>query len=102
MKLPPVDSIPETVASPTTPRFPEIVAEVIDKSLLRFKVTLLPNDTSPPPERLVPAVTVTLELDKAELGMLVKVLSLPDMLLLVSVCVALVRTTVPVACGNVI
>ena len=65
------------------------------------KVTELPKVTSPPPERLVPAVTVTLELDRAELGILVKVLDEPDKDLLVNVWVLSVPTKVVVASGRV-
>ncbi len=51
----------------------------------RLKVIDPPSDTSPPPDKLVPAVTVTLELVKPELGILVKVLLEPDNDLLVKV-----------------
>ena len=51
----------------------------------RLKVTDPPRDTSPPPERLVPAVTVTLELVRPELGILVKVFDEPDKDLFVNV-----------------
>ena len=61
-----------------------------------------PNSTSPPPVRLVPAVTVTLWFAKAELGILVKVLSDPEIVLLVTVWVVLVPTKVVVASGKVI
>ncbi len=95
IKFPPVESMPETVANPTTPKFPDKVAEVKEISSLSFSVRLDPKDTSPPPERLVPELIVTLELDRAELGMLEKVLLLPERVLLVSVWVLLVKTKVP-------
>ena len=68
----------------------------------RLKVTELPRSTEPPPDMLVPAVTVREGLDRPELGILLKVLSLPEMVLLVSVWLVLVPTTVVVASGNVI
>ena len=51
----------------------------------KFKVTEPPKLTSPPPDKLVPALTVTLELDKAEFGILEKVLDEPEIVLLVRV-----------------
>ena len=67
----------------------------------RLKVTELPRSTEPPPDMLVPAVTVREGLDRPELGILLKVLSLPEMVLLVSVWLVLVPTTVVVASGSV-
>lgn len=71
---------PVKVVSPVTVKVP-------DKEMESFKdrVADEPKEISPPPDKLVPAVTVTLLLDRAELGRLVKVLLEPDMLLLVKV-----------------
>ena len=96
-RLPPVERVPETVAKPTTPRLPEMVAEEILILSLRDSVRLDPRDTSPPPERLVPELIVTLELDRALLGMLDRVLELASIVLLVSVWVLVVKTSVPAA-----
>ena len=76
---------------------PEIVADVILILSLREIVADDPREISPPPVRLVPGEIVILELDKALLGILVKVLLLPERLLLVRVWVLLVKTNVPAA-----
>ncbi len=78
-----------------TEALPEVKRETMDKLSLRFKVTELPKLTSPPPDRLVPAVIVTLELVRALLGMSVKVLDPPDMVLLVMVWVLSCKTNLP-------
>ena len=93
--LPPTERVPETVASPTTPKLPEMVAEA--REMLSFKETVAedPREISPPPVKLVPAVTVTLELDKAELGILVKVLEEPERVLFVRVWVLSSKTILP-------
>lgn len=75
---------------------PEITGE-----LAKDKVIELPKVTSPPPLKLVPAVTVTLELVRAELGILVRVFEPPEMDLLVRVSVVSFPTRVVVASGRV-
>lgn len=89
--------VEERVVAPATVKVPEMEGESF-----KDRVTDDPKDTSPPPERLVPAVTVTLELDKAELGRLVKVLDDPERDLLVKVWVLSVPTRVVVTSGKVI
>ncbi len=89
--------VEERVVAPVTVRVPEIEGEDF-----RLKVTDEPSDTSPPSARLVPAVTVTLELLKAELGILVKVLADPERDLLVKVSVVVLPTRVSVISGRVI
>ena len=74
----------------------------MDGESFKAKVIDDPKLTSPPPDRLVPAVTVTLELVKAELGMLVKVLEEPEIDLLVRVSVVSFPTKVVVISGKVI
>ena len=51
----------------------------------KLKVVEPPKLTSPPPERFVPAETVILALVRAELGIFFKVLSEPEIVLLVKV-----------------
>lgn len=60
-----------------------------------------PKLTSPPPLKFVPALMVTLELERPELGILVKVFDEPDKLLLVRVWVVSVPSRVVVASGRV-
>jgi len=67
------------VVAPETAKVP---AKVIES--FKDKVPDPPKTISPPPVKLVPAVTVTLELVKAELGILVKVFDEPDIDLLVN------------------
>ena len=52
---------------------------------VELKVIDPPRDTAPPPDKPEPALIVMEELLKAELGMLVMVLSEPEMVLLVKV-----------------
>lgn len=61
-----------------------------------------PNETDPPPDNPLPVLIVMEALDRAELGILLKVLEDPEIVLLVKVCVALSSNTVPVASGRVI
>lgn len=89
--------VEDKVVAPDTVNVP-------DKEMESFKDRVIdePKVTSPPPERLVPEDTVTLEFVRAELGMLVKVFEEPDRLLLVKVWVVSVPTKVVVASGRVI
>lgn len=82
------------------PSASDITPEIVGES---FKAMVMdePKFTSPPPVRLVPAVTATLELTRAELGILVKVLDEPDRDFLVRVWVVSVPTKVVVAEGRV-
>lgn len=90
-------SAEERVEAPDTANVPPKVME-------SFKpiVAEEPNVISPPPVRLVPAETVILLLVKAELGILVRVLSDPEMDLFFKVSVVSVPTRVVVASGSVI
>lgn len=70
-------------ANLTTP--PAVNVPLKEMESFKEMVAEEPKVISPPPVRLVPAVTVILLLLRAELGMLVKVLLEPDMDLLVKV-----------------
>ena len=89
--------VEESVVAPETVKVPVMAGESFKAMVME-----LPSLTSPPPVRLVPAVTVILASVKAEAGMLVKVLSAPDIVLLVKVCVVSIPTRVVVASGRVI
>ena len=87
---------PVKVEAPVTVNVPDIEGE-------SFKAREIdsPNFTSPPPVKLVPAETVTLAADKAELGILEKVLSEPEIDLFFKVSVVVLPTKVSVASGKV-
>lgn len=72
----------------------------IEGASFKDRVIDEPKLTSPPPDKLVPAETVTLELVKAELGILVKVLDEPDKDLLVKVSVVSLPIRVVVVAGR--
>ena len=100
--------VEDKVVAPVTARVEDKVVapealSVPESSIESFKETVMddPKDTSPPPVRLVPAETVTFELVRAELGMLVKVLVEPEIDLLVNVSVVALPTKVSVALGKV-
>ena len=94
--VPVTASVEDRVVAPDTVNVP-------DKDMESFKDNVIdePSVTSPPPERLVPVETVTFGLDKAELGMDLKVLSEPESVLFVKVWVVSVPTRVVVASGTV-
>lgn len=77
---PVVVSVLERVVAPLTPKVPDKETESF-----RDKVADPPKLISPPPVKFVPAVTVILELVRAELGMLVMVLEEAFRVLLVKV-----------------
>lgn len=62
-----------------------LVVPVSERTPAFVKVTVPPKATVPPPERPVPAVTVTEELTNEEFGILLKVLSEASIVLLVKV-----------------
>ena len=64
--------VEDSVVAPDT-----VNAPAIDGASFKAKVTEEPKLTSPPPDKLVPAVTVIFPLDNAELGIAEKVLSEP-------------------------
>lgn len=99
----PIPTLPETAREEDKVLAPE-TASVPDNEMESFKERVVdpPSDTSPPPDKLVPGETVILELDKAELAILFKVLSEPEIVLLVNVWVVSVPTIVVVASGMVI
>lgn len=88
---------PFKVLAPLTVKVPARETES-DKA----RLTEPPKETDPPPDKLVPAERVMEELDKAELGILEKLLDEPDKVLLVRVWVVSVPTRVVVASGRVI
>ena len=63
----------------------ELETELIKLVTVEVSVSDPPKETSPPPDNPEPVLIVTLLLDRAELGILVKVLEEPDKLLLVKV-----------------
>ncbi len=80
---------------------PVVAREVIEGESFKAIVMEDPKVISPPPVKLVPAVTVTLELVRAELGILVRVLEEPEIDLLVKVWVVSIPTRMVVAPGRV-
>ncbi len=88
---PGAEAVPSEISTTPEKEGEDLAERVIDP----------PSETVPPPVKLVPAVTVTAEFDRAELGILVKVLALPERDLLVKVWVVSVPTRVVVAPGRV-
>ena len=94
---PVVVKVDERIVGPVTVKVPAMVGE-------SFKdiVADPPNTMSPPPVRLVPAVSVILLFVKAELDMLVKVLDEPEIVLLIRISVVSFPTKVVVKSGRLI